>query len=143
MRKLVVIAVAVLALHATSCRKNEHNLYPVAGKVTYHGVPAAGAAVFFQRQGRESLNEQLIMAVVQNDGSFELVCGPWGKGAPPGNYDVLIEWKPVVGQSNGNPLRGSDKLNDRYADANRPLLHATVEAKKNKLSPFELTDPPK
>jgi hypothetical protein len=134
------MAVAVLALCGTSCGKNEHHLYPVSGKVTYKGSPAAGAAVFFNRQNRESLNEQLVMAVVQDDGSFELVCGPWGKGAPPGDYDVLIEWKPVVAQVNGNPQRGPDKLNGRYADPSRPLLHTSVEAKINELPPFDLTD---
>jgi len=140
MNKLLFFAGMLLALCCTSCRKNEHNLYPVSGKVRYKGAPAAGAAVFFNRQNRESLNEHLVMAVVQQDGSFELVCGPWGKGAPPGQYDVLIEWKPVVAQLNGNPQRGPDKLNGRYADASRPLLHATVEAKKNELPSFELSD---
>jgi hypothetical protein len=28
------------------------------------------------------MNEHVIMGIVQDDGSFELVCGPLGKGAP-------------------------------------------------------------
>ncbi len=140
MRKLLVVAAAALALGGTSCRKNEPSLYPVSGKVMYKGAPAAGAAVFFNRQKQESLNEQLVMGLVQNDGSFELVCGPWGKGAPLGDYNVLVEWKPVVAQRNGSPHRGPDKLNGRYANTSHPLLHATVEAKNNELPPFELSD---
>jgi hypothetical protein len=132
-------AATALALCSTSCARNEHNIFPVSGKVTYDGAPAAGAAVFFTRQNRD-YKDHLVMGVVQDDGSFELVCGPWGKGAPPGEYDVLIEWRPVIGQRNGNPQRAPDKLKGRYADATRPLLHAVVEAKNNELMPFEVTD---
>jgi hypothetical protein len=86
------------------------------------------------------MNEHTIMGIVQQDGSFELVCGSLGKGAPPGEYDVVIQWKPVTNQGKGRTVRGSDKLNGRYAEPKRPLLHASVAAKSNRLSPFELTD---
>lgn len=86
------------------------------------------------------MNDHMIMAVVQEDGSFEVVCGSLGKGAPPGDYDVLIEWKPVSGQSKGRPQHGADFFRGRYADPKQPLFHATVEANTNQLAPFELTD---
>jgi hypothetical protein len=130
---------AVLALACASCG-NKNNLYPVSGKVIYKGAPAAGATVFFHRQGGDPLNEHSIMGIVQADGSFELVCGSLGKGAPPGEYDVLIEWKRVTGQGKGRPRRGPDELKGRYADPKRPLLQATVEARPTNLPPFELTD---
>jgi hypothetical protein len=129
----------VLVLASASC-SNKHNIYPVMGKVTYQGVPAVGAAVFFHRQGGNPMNEHLIMGIVQEDGSFELVCGSLGKGAPPGEYDVLIEWRPVSGQSKGRPQHGPDKLKGRYADPKHPRLHATIEATGTNLSSFELTD---
>jgi hypothetical protein len=106
----------------------------------YKGSPASGAVVFFHRQGSDAMNEHLTMGIVQEDGSFELVCGSLGKGALPGKYDVLIEWKPISAQSKGRPQHGPDKLKGRYSDAKNPLLHATVEAKSNDLPPFELTD---
>jgi hypothetical protein len=129
---------AAQALTCASCSGN--NIYPVSGTVTYRGAPAAGAAVFFRRQGGDSMNDHMVMGIVLEDGSFELVCGSLGKGAPAGNYDVLIEWKPVTGPSQGRPQRGPDKLKGRYADPKHPLLHATVEAKATHLAPFELTD---
>lgn len=129
-----------LLFASAGCGKNEHNLYPVAGKAFYKGAPAAGAAVFFHRRGAGAPDEQMVMGVVRDDGSFELVTGPWGKGAPPGEYDVSIEWKPVLGQRGGNPLRAADKLNGRYSDLNNIQLHATIGAKPNELPPFELTD---
>jgi hypothetical protein len=139
MKKLVLCQMAVLALACASCN-NKNKIYPVSGKVTYRSSPAAGATVFFHRQGGDSRNDQMIMGIVQEDGSFELVCGSLGKGAPPGAYDVLIEWRRVSGQSKGRPQRGPDVLKGRYADPKRPLLHGTVEAKATKLPPFELID---
>jgi hypothetical protein len=130
---------AALALTCASCG-NKNNLYPVSGKVMVRGVPAAGAAVFFRRPGGDSMNDHLIMGIVQNDGSFEVVCGPLGKGAPPGDYDVLIEWKRVVGQGKGRPQHGPDKLKGRYADPKHPRLHVRIRAERNDLAPFDLTD---
>jgi hypothetical protein len=129
----------MLALACASCA-NRNNIFPVSGKVTYKGSPATGAAVFFRRQGGDAMNDHMIMGIVQEDGYFELVCGSLGKGAPPGEYDVLIEWKRVSGQSKGRPQHGPDKLKGRYSDPKRPLLHATVEAKVTSLPPFELTE---
>ena len=136
MRKTTFCAIATLALVCTSC---SNNIYPVSGMVKYRGIPASGAVVFFLRQGVDSHNEPVIMGIVQENGSFELVCGSLGKGAPPGDYDVLIEWKPVSAQNKGRPQHGTDKFRGRYADPNNPLFHATVEAKTNNLPPFELT----
>jgi hypothetical protein len=138
-RKVVLCLAAGLALACTSC-DNSNNLYPVSGKVTYKGRPAAGAAVFFHRQGGDGMNDHMIMGIVQEDGSFELVCGSLGKGAPPGEYHVLIEWKRVSSQSKGRPQHGPDKLKGRYADPIHPVLHATVEAQANTLPPYELTN---
>ena len=91
------------------------------------------------------MNDHTIMGIVREDGSFELVSGLPGKGAPPGTYDVLIEWSahqvPVVGtRARGRRHQAPDVLKGRYADPKRPLLHATVEAKATNLPPFELTD---
>ena len=90
MKKLVLCQMAVLALACASCTSN--NRYPVSGKVTYHGSPASGATVLFRRPGGDTMNDHTIMGIVDEDGSFELVSGLPGKGAPPGTYNVLIEW---------------------------------------------------
>jgi hypothetical protein len=138
LRKLLICLTAAIVLACVSCG-NKNNLYPVSGNVTHMGSPASGAAVFFYRKGAEPMNEHMVMGIVQEDGAFELVCGSLGKGAPPGEYDVVIEWKQVSGQSKGRPQRGPDKLKGRYADPKHPLLHATVEATTNNLASFELT----
>ena len=138
MRKLLFCVTAALVLACGSCG-NRNRIYPVSGRVTYGGSPASGAAVFFHRQGGDSINAPTILGIVQADGSFELVCGSQGTGAPPGDYDVLIEWRRVTGPGKPRPQTGPDRLKGRYADPNRPLLHATVEARANRLPPFEPT----
>jgi hypothetical protein len=138
-RKAIYFLAALPALAFVSCDRNS-NLYPVSGQVFCNGVPASGAAVFFYRQGGDSTKEETIMGIVQPDGSFELVTGALGKGAPPGEYDVLIEWKPVTGQNKGRPERSRDRLEGRFADRKHPLLHATVAATATILPPFELAD---
>jgi hypothetical protein len=139
MNRLLLTTIAGLALACTSCG-NPHNLYPVTGKVTWKGGPAVGATVFFHRQGGDRQNEHTIMGIVSQDGSFTLNCGPFGKGAPPGQYDVLIAWKRVSHQAKGQPQREPDRLKGRYADPHHPQLHAVVRAEPNELPPFELTD---
>ena len=140
-RKIVTCFTAGFILACASCgNNNNNNIYPVSGKVIYNGAPAAGAAVFFCRQGGDTMNEHMIMGLVQEDGSFELVCGTLGKGAPPGEYDVVIEWKEVARQEKGRPERGPDKLQGRYADPKSPRLRATIKAERNDLASFVLTD---
>jgi hypothetical protein len=137
-KKVVSCVTAALVLACPSCNKND--IYPVSGKVTYKGSPASGAVVFFHRQGGDASNEPVLMGIVQEDGSFELVCGSRGKGAPPGDYDVLIVWTRVRRQGQGRPQHGPDQLKGRYADRKRPRLHATVEAGATTLPAFALTD---
>jgi hypothetical protein len=79
-----------------------------------------------------------MMGIVQQDGSFEIVSGPLGKGAAAGDYDVLIEWKRFTGQSKRRPQTGPDILQGRFADPEHPLFHAKIEARPNELPPFEL-----
>jgi hypothetical protein len=105
----------------------------------YEGHPAGGAAIFFCRHGGDAMNDPLIMGIVQPDGSFELACGSLGKGAPAGNYDVVIEWKERARHA-GDKGNGRDKLNGRFSDPKHPLLHAKVEAEANDLPLFDLKE---
>jgi hypothetical protein len=136
MRQLCFYLTAVLGLACVSCGANR--LHPVSGKVVVGGFPAAGAAVFFHRQGGDGVNDPTIMGIVGADGSFELVCGAQGKGAPAGEYDVLIEWKPQLQQGKGTSRQRRDRLRGRYADPKNPFLHATIGAGDNRLPPFDL-----
>lgn len=142
MRKVSSHVLATLViLICTSCGQQEKS-YHVSGLVTFNGSPASGAVVFFHRQGNgdsanEAVGAPIAIGVAQEDGSFELMSASSGKGLPPGDYVVLVEWKKENGQ---RQRHGPDLLKGRYADPKKPLLHATVETKANHLSPFELCD---
>jgi hypothetical protein len=141
MRKLSMCLMATVALAGGSCR-NPHHLYPVSGKVLYRGQPAVNAAVILRRPDVDPLEQQMIMGIVQVDGSFAVVCESYGKGAPPGEYDVLIEWNhdPRLTRAGSNARHPPDRLKGRYADPKHPRFHVTVKAESNELPPFELTD---
>jgi len=139
MKPHLLAAMAAVALACTSCR-NSNGLYPVSGRVTYNGDPAVGATVFLYRRGADRVNEHMIMGIVQEDGSFTLVCGALGAGAPPGEYDVLIQWRQGSPRSRGPAEKAPDRLQGRYADPARPLFSAVVKAATNHLPPFELMD---
>jgi hypothetical protein len=138
MKKQWCCKMAVISLVFASC--NSRGLYPVSGKVTYKGVPAAGAVVTFHRKNVDPMNEHTIMGLVQPDGSFTLDCGHLGKGAPPGEYDVLIVWRQDSKHASAGAPKGPDRLKGRYADPKRPLLHAVVKAETHSVGPFELAD---
>jgi hypothetical protein len=140
MRKLWTCVMATVALTCSSCGSS-HNLYPVSGKVLYNGQPAANAAVFLRRQDVDPLSQQAIMGIVGEDGSFRLVCDSFGEGAPPGQYDVLIEWRQDRKRiRTGSTKLAQDRLKGRYADSKHPRFQVTIKAERNELAPFELTE---
>ncbi len=139
------IACGITVLAAMSCTACSSNgVYPVSGKVTYRGTPAAGAVVSFHHRGGAT-DGQPMVGIVQKDGTFALLSGAHGQGAPPGEYDVLIEWKRGIGGDcctagarRQQAQIGADKLKGRYANPRQPRLHAMVKAQANELPAFAL-----
>jgi hypothetical protein len=119
---------------------NSNGVYPVSGKVLYKGEPAKGAIVYFHRKSvTDILQEHTPQGVVEEDGTFTLV-SPLGKGALPGEYVVLIEWKEGAGKGRGrNPaLAAPDRLRGRYMNPKKPQFQVEVKTEKTQLTPFEL-----
>ena len=134
--------------------------FPVSGRVLYKGEPAAGAVVYFHREGPSPAPASTIpFGIVEADGSFCLTCDGEGDGCPPGKYAVLVEWKskseipvaqpkpslvkgkPKVILVNSRSTRNNvDRLNGRYFDISKPLIHADVLPQSNSLATFELVD---
>ena len=111
---------------------HSNGLYPVRGKVLYKGEPAVGAAVYFHRKdAADRLREQTLQGIVQQDGAFELA-GAKGKGAIPGDYIVLIEWK------EGPGIKTPDRFKGKYFHLKNPRFTAQVKPAKNELPAFEI-----
>lgn len=136
MRKITYLCAGFVLFLCSACSNTP--LRPVSGKVTYNGAPAAGATVCFQRHA--DVSEHIIMGTVQDDGSFELTCGSLGKGAPPGEYDVLIVWKLPCKESKCGCERLVDKFHGRYADPKHPRFQVIIKPERNELAPFNLAD---
>ncbi len=93
MRSVLVLALAILPAVLAGCG-NAAGRFPVSGKVTYQGEPAAGAVVYFHRQMEPgSPSESIMYGIVEDDGSFQLTSDDLGNGARPGSYIVLVEWR--------------------------------------------------
>jgi hypothetical protein len=152
MKKMTWLVVAS-ALVVGGCG-NPAGLVPVSGKVVYRGEPAAGAVVYFHRQAEPgSPSAPVPYGIVEDDGTFYLSTDGLGNGARPGTYTVLVEWRDkgdgVTEVKTGGKTKlvkrsrirsGPDRLNGRYLDISKPLLHTEVAANTGTLPPFELTD---
>jgi hypothetical protein len=165
---LTAAAIAALLLALTSCGGTGQGLYPVYGKVTFKGEPAAGAYVVFLRDGPPApgapgaVGEEPPSATVEEDGSFTVSCGDRGNGAPPGEYKVIIDWRTGLAadavkaqeeaekkkmgrrarsyKHDKHSMLAPDRLKGRYANPEKPLLTVAIKPETNNLPPFELTD---
>ena len=79
------------------------------------------------------------MGIVQEDGTFELVCGSLGERACPANTTSVSNGNRRSLDSRKGPPRterGPDQLKGRYSNPKTSGLHATIEAQQNELEPF-------
>ncbi len=140
MRKSFFLLGAALVASSLNGCGNSSGLHPVRGKVLCQGEPAAGAVVYFHRTNvTDPMGQQISQGVVQQDGTFELA-GATGKGALPGEYVVLIEWKEGSGQMPGRDpsFSAPDRFQGKYLDPQNPRFQVQVKAQKNQLPAFEL-----
>jgi hypothetical protein len=165
---LMASAIAVLLLALTSCGGTGRGLYPVYGKATYKGEPAAGAYLVLIRDGPappgapDIARQEPPSATVEEDGSFTVSCGELGYGAPPGKYKVLFDWRTGLAadavkaqeaaekekmgrrarsyKADKHSMLAPDRLKGRYANPANPLLTVEIKPQTNNLPPFELTD---
>jgi hypothetical protein len=151
-RCFLILAGAALSLTPTGCG-NSSGLYPVSGTVLHKGEPAAGAVVYFHQEGPAAgASATIPFGIVEDDGSFNVICDSLGSGCPPGKYAVLVEWRDGAGDG-VTPVKtkgktklvkrsrvrsGPDRMGGRYFDIAKPLLHAEVLPQSNTLPPFEL-----
>lgn len=115
-------------------------VFPVTGKVTFQGEPAAGAFVVFHPRtpptpGDVPSNPR---ATVRPDGSFALTTAAEGDGAPAGEYAVTVEWLKPVKQGK-DVVPGPNVLPKSHADAATTPLTASIRESDNALEPFAIT----
>jgi hypothetical protein len=120
----------------TGCRDSGSlpsvQVYDVKGKVLLvDGKPLGSGWVYFVPKGDLTITPS---GQIGPDGSFSLVTGGSGNGAPPGEYKVRIEAPQF--QSAQNSRRRPFPF--KYADEDSSGLVVTVRAEANQLKPFQL-----
>ncbi len=104
-------------------------VYEVTGKVVLaDGKPLPGGVISFVPAGDLPLTPS---GVIGADGTFSLVTGGSGQGAPPGDYKVRIE-APQFQQSDPK-LRKRPLFPPKYTDEDSSGLTVTVRAENNRL----------
>ena len=111
-------------------------VYEAKGKVTLaDGKPLAGGRIYFVPTAGDSLMRS--EAKLATDGSFSLVTGPSGEGAPAGDYKVFVE---PLDPSLLTKKKGGKALPfpEKYTDPDKSGLVATLKAEPNAIAPFVL-----
>jgi hypothetical protein len=158
-RILVLAGVAALAFVvlglASGLGRSRPELYPVRGTVlTADGKPAVGAVVMFHSLGGAGAQDQVIVGVVGEDGTYRLETETPGDGTAPGEYVITLVWPaprkdsgekalPIdmatlkrKGTKKGRPPAasqpaGRDQLYGRLADPARSAIRYTVGPGEN------------
>ena len=107
-------------------------VYEVKGKVVLaDGKPLSGGLVSFVPIGELSITPS---ATIASDGTFSVVTGGSGEGAPTGEYKVRIEAPGIQSNPNSKKVLFPSK----YTDEDSSGLKVTVRPQANQLDPFLL-----
>jgi hypothetical protein len=111
-----------------------YQVYEVKGKVVLaDGKPLNGGWISFVPKGDLPVTPS---GEIGPDGTFSLVTGGSGEGAPPGEYKVRIDapqLPPVASKSRKKPA-----IPVKYSDEDSSGLVITVRAESNRLEPILL-----
>ena len=112
-------------------------VYEVRGKVLLpSGKPLNGGHIYFVSKDGPLSPE----ATIAPDGSFSLISGPSGEGAPPGNYKVRVEPADPSQITTRLPTsrRKALPFPSKYLDEDSSGLNVAIKAQPNHLEPFLL-----
>ncbi len=136
----VILSALVMAIAAgiTGCSGSNSlpslTVYEVKGKVVLaDGKPLPGGIISFVPKGELPVTPS---SVIGPDGTFSLVTGGSGEGAPEGQYKIRVEapeFQQADGKSRKRPL-----IPPKYTDEDSSQLEITVRAESNQLEPIVL-----
>ncbi|HEY1598060.1 MAG TPA: hypothetical protein VGG64_00560 [Pirellulales bacterium] len=110
-------------------------VFPVQGKVSVNGKPAAGALVILHPKGDPS--KPSARAAVKPDGTFEATTYAPADGAAEGDYVVTVEWYKAV-PKNDDYVVGPNLVPDKYSKPQTSNIEVRVAAQPNELPPITL-----
>ncbi len=125
------ISIATLAGCGHSDSLPSYQVYEVKGQVLLaNGKPLGGGWIYFVPKGDMPVTPS---GVIGSDGTFSLVTGGSGEGAPAGEYKLRIETPQHPTAKNKKPF-----IPPRYNDEDSSNLVVTVRAEPNLLDPIRL-----
>jgi hypothetical protein len=129
---LVLVASAALAgCSGRSDALPAYQVYDVKGKVLLaDGTPLSGGLITLVPKGDLPVSPS---GEIGPDGTFSIVTGGSGQGAPAGEYKVRIETPQIPRAKNKKPL-----VPPKYNDEDSSNLAVTVRAESNQLEPIRL-----
>ncbi len=136
--RLALVAVLFVSIAAIcGCAEKRVNVFPVSGKVTYKGKPAAGAIVVLHPVNAVGFEGVAPIGTVGDDGSFTLTVYDPGDGAPEGDYVATIQWrKMVVGK--GGAGAGPNVLPKQYSSAATSPVKVSVSGGPTEIPPIAI-----
>ncbi len=108
---------------------DELSVYPVTGKITKGGSGMAGVNVSLIPQGQTE--SPMLVGITAEDGSFEILTSTGLKGAPAGEYKIVLAGKGAeMDYSTGQPKKttGKDSIPKKYASEETTDESITVSA---------------
>ena len=125
----------VLAAGLAGCNQSDSlprlDVYPVKGKVELgDGKPLSGGWIVLVPKGDLSVTPS---GEIGPDGTFSVVTGGSGEGAPPGDYKIRIDAPQLKKDKNRRPL-----IPPKFTDEDSSNLVITVRAEPNQLGPIRL-----
>ncbi len=135
-----------LVVTALGCgQSGNENLVPATGTILYNGTPVADASVVFRSEA------SIAFGMTDSSGRFELQTQGQGRGAEPGEYQVMVSKVAVVeaiaqemDEAAANPVGEANvpknELPAHYADPVKTPLEYTVTADEANDFNIELTD---
>lgn len=139
-RRLTALLSALALVAVTGCSKpklDRLQVFPVSGKVTVSGKAPPGAMIVLHPQDASVPDTVRPSAQVEPDGSFKLTTYDQFDGAPPGTYDVTVQWFKAVKQG-GDVLPGPNLLPQQYGDPKTSKLKVEVASAPTDLKPIDI-----
>lgn len=140
LRRAVCGSAVVLLILLVGCGDAPRTTYPVTGKLTIRGQPAAAADLRFYETGGKAAGMARPYARTDENGRFTVSTYGMNDGAPAGQYQVSVSWK---GPLQSIPPDQRDALPEvlppRYGDAAASGIQVRVSAGDNTLDTIDLT----
>ncbi len=115
------------------------SVYPVSGRVEVRGEAPVGALIVFHPKaptvGKDEVPKPL--ARVKADGSFQATTFREGDGAPAGDYDLTLEWQPLV-TVGGETKAGPNVIPAEYTRPESTPIHASVKSGATSIEPIKI-----